>query len=82
MTQEQMNLFIRDKHPITFNGVKVIFSDDTHDVGFFTEFDESMNISNKWRFVPNNSSPEYQRTKSLEHTKIIDGEKVKQLILL
>jgi hypothetical protein len=82
MTQKQMSLFIRDKYPVTFNGVKVVFYDGTHDVGFFTEFDENINISNKWRFVSNNSSPKYQSTKSLEYTKIIDGEKVKQLILL
>lgn len=82
MTREEMTKFIKHENPITFNSVKVEFIDGGFNVGFFIPDEVDWNNENKWRFVPNNNAVKFQESKSLEHSIIIEGNKVVRLILL
>jgi len=76
--------FIEIDNPITHNRVRIDFNDEDYNIGFFERFSDSEELKefNKWRFVPNNSALEYQNSKSIEHSIIIDGEDVSILTLL
>lgn len=82
MTQEEISNFIRNKHPVTTSSIKITFKSGDFDFGFFTSNIENFNSENKWRYVPNNLSSKYQKNKSNENTKIIDGDEIISLILL
>ena len=84
MTKEEMAQFIEIDHPVTFNSVRVDFDTEQHTVGFFDKFDdaEQLKEANQWRFIPNNLANEYQDSKSIQYSIVIDGDEVSKLTLL
>ena len=75
MTLEQMTNLKR-LHFVTTDSLTFKFNDGKFEVGFFTPQEESINVENKWRIVTNNDSVKYRETQSNDYTKIIDGNKV------
>lgn len=81
MTKEEMSKFIEIDNPVT-RSVRVDYHSGDFNVGFFIGNDNTLKKENKWRFVPNNSSVKYRETKSLEYSIVIEGDKVKSLLLV
>jgi len=79
MTLEQMT-DLKRLHLVTTNSLTFTFNDGTFEVGYFTSQEEPVNAENKWRIVTNNDSVKYRETQSNDYTKIIDGNKVIEVL--
>jgi hypothetical protein len=84
MTKQEMIQFIEKDHAVTYNSVRIDYKTNNFKIGFFVPFDDYQKLkeSNKWRFVTNNSSVNYQATKSIDHSIIINGDDVLKLTAL
>lgn len=71
-------------NPITHNSVELVLANGTKMIGFFDDFDDSLELEkdNLFYFIKNENNSKYLETKDKKYTTIINQDEVTSIKVL
>jgi hypothetical protein len=84
MTKEKIIAIIEQEHPITYNGIKVELNTNDSVIGMFVRADDYKELKEKnvWRFVRKPDIQQWNSSKNLDLTELINGNLIIDIAIL